>query len=131
MWNNQNDAANKRLEQKASEVVTEFGPGIHQTLAELNKTRLQNQGRLGSAEVGRRGVRWALEWQAGEIAYRMNIAIRIVDNGSSAMVDQVIVQKEASTPYAFAGHTPTTTMKLVHEVNIAEINKALDDLWPK
>ncbi len=131
MWNSQNDAANKRLEQKASEVVTQFGPAIHQALAELNKTRLKNQGRLSSAEVGRRGVRWVLEWQAGEISYKMHIAIRIVDNGNSAAIDQVMVEKEASTPFLFEGHTPTTTMKIVRELNIDEIKKALEEMWPK
>ncbi len=115
---------------KASELVRNFGPSIYRLLSELNTSKLNRQGKLGSAEIGRRTVRWALEWQVGAVTYRIHVVIRIGDDGRAAFVDRVYVRKEAMTPYMYDGHTPTTLMKQVATLEVDEIRKAILSLWP-
>ncbi len=122
--------AEARLQQKASEVVRDFGPAIHQLLTDLNTSRLQGCGKVDSAEIGRKAVRWELAWQAGEITYRMHVGVTLADDGRRAQIGRVLVQREASTSYAYEGHTPTTMMKQVEELDIREIESALAAVWP-
>ena len=123
--------AEQRLQRKASEVVRDFGPSIHQLLAELNKARLKGAGRLGSAEIGRKAIRWELEWSAEPVSYRMHIAVTLADDGQKAFVDRVLVQREASAPYNYQGHTPTTMMKQIATLDIKQIKSKLEELWPR
>ncbi len=119
-----------RLSQKASEVVRDYGPAIHQLLTDLNASKLHGHGRVSSAEMGRKAVRWELEWPDGEVTYRMHVAVTLADDGRSAYIARVLVQKEASTSYAYQGHTPTTMMKQVKDLNVQEIERALIEIWP-
>ena len=115
---------------KASEIVREYGPAIHGLLAELNETRLDGQGRLTSAEIGRKAIRWELEWKAEPVSYRIHVGVTVGDDGKEAFVDRVLVQREASAPYSFEGHTPTTMMKQIAHLDVAEIKAKLMDIWP-
>ncbi len=120
-----------RLRVKASEIVREYGPAIHGLLAEMNMTRLDGQGRLTSAEIGRKAIRWELEWKNEPVSYRIHVAVTIADDGKEAFVDRVLVQREASAPYAFEGHTPTTMMKQIAHLEVEEIKAKLIDIWPQ
>jgi hypothetical protein len=122
--------AEARLRVKASEIVREYGPAIHGLLTELNRTRLDGQGRLTSAEIGRKAIRWELEWKDEPVSYRVHIGVTIGDDGKEAFVDRVLVQREASAPYSFEGHTPTTMMKQIAHLDVAEIKAKLMDIWP-
>lgn len=125
------DSTNARLDQKASQIIRDQGPLIHHLLADMNHIQLADQGKLGSAEIGRRNVRWKLEWQAGPVSYKMHVVIGLKDDGISARIDRVLVQREASTPFAFEGHTPTTTMRTLGSFNLEEIRRTVLELWPK
>ncbi|MBI4789411.1 MAG: hypothetical protein HY782_20470 [Chloroflexi bacterium] len=128
---NSTSDAEARLQRKASEVVRDHGPAIRQLLADLNKSRLKGLGRLGSAEIGRMAIRWELQWKADPVTYRMHIAVTLADDGQKAFVDRVLVQREASAPYDFQGHTPTTMMKQIATLNVKEIKSKLEELWPR
>ncbi len=119
-----------RLQQKASEVVRDYGPAIHRMLADLNASKLRGQGKVESAEIGRKAVRWELTWQDGEITYGMHVAVTLADDGRRAFISRVLVQKMASTAYAYQGHTPTTMMKQINELNVPEIERAILAIWP-
>ena len=125
------EGADARLRVKASEIVREYGPAIHGLLAEMNTTRLDGQGRLTSAEIGRKAIRWELEWKTEPVSYRIHVGVTIGDDGEKAFVDRVLVQREASAPYSFEGHTPTTMMKQVAHLDVEEIRAKLIELWPQ
>lgn len=127
---NTSPAAEARLDQLASVIAQNIGPGIQQLFAELNRTRLNGQGKVKS-EISRRVIRWMLEWRTQSITYKMRVMILLADDEKRAFVDRVLVQKEASTPAIFEGHTPTTTMKQVTSVSLEEIHRALMELWPR
>jgi hypothetical protein len=122
--------AHARLADLAAALVHQYGPAFHQLLSDLNKNRLGGHGRLGSAEIGRQHVRWTLEWQADEIAYKMNVVIGLRDDGSSTFIDRVMVHKEATTSSTFEGHTPTTLMKMLKNLDVEEIRKTIIEFWP-
>ncbi len=117
-----------RLKNKAAEVAEKSGAAIQQLLAELNAARLNGAGKI-SHDSQPQHVRWSLEWKRETITYRLRIAARLVDDGSEARFDQVLVQKEAWTAYQFEGHTPTTTMKRVSSLDIAKIREAVLMMW--
>ncbi len=121
----------ERLQEKASEIIRDFGPAIHGLLAEMNTTRLNGQGRLGSAEIGRKAIRWELEWKSDPVSYRVHVGVTIADDGEKAFVDRVLIQREASAPYSFRGHTPTTMMKQIAHLDVNEIRVKLMEMWPQ
>jgi hypothetical protein len=125
------DQVDARLRAKASEIVRTYGPAVHGLLVEMNETRLDGQGRLTSAEIGRKAIRWELEWNVEPVSYRIHVGVTIGDDGEKAFVDRVLVQREASAPYSFEGHTPTTMMKQVAHLDVEEIRAKLIEVWPQ
>ncbi len=123
-----NDSANARLDRKASEVIRDLGPLIHQLLADINHTYLAAKGKLGSAEMGRRNVRWVLEWQTDQVTFKLHVVVGLKDDGKHAEVDRVLIQREASTPFTFEGHTPTTTMRTMDKFSLEETRRTILEL---
>jgi hypothetical protein len=124
------EEAQSRLKAKAEEVARALGAPIEQLLADVNVTRLNNGGKIIPAEIQAHHVRWALEWKSNAITYRLRVVVRLADNGQAARAEQTMVQCEASTPYNFEGHTPTTTMRQVVGVDLPHIREAVIAILP-
>lgn len=118
----------QRLQRAASDIVRETGPRIYRALAELNTARLDGHGRLDSAEFGHQSVRWGLEWQVEAIRYRISVDVILKDDGHTAHVDRVLVQRQASTPDASQG--PPISVKRTTVLNVEEIQRRVVELWP-
>ncbi|MBI3740674.1 MAG: hypothetical protein HY257_02820 [Chloroflexi bacterium] len=125
------DAVEARLKQIAEQAIQQIGDDVQKLFAELNATRLDGKGKITDAEIQMHHVRWGLEWKENAITFKIRVAVRLVDDGVAARVDQVLVQKEAWTPYDFEGHTPTTTMKQIATMDANKIRDAVDALWGK
>ncbi len=123
--------AQARIKAKAEEIALTNDASIGQLLAELNASRLRGSGEIARAQIQEHHVRWALEWKESAVTYKLRIAVRLVDDGREARIDQILVQKEAWTPYSYEGHTPTTTMKKVAELDVAKIREAVEYLWQR
>jgi hypothetical protein len=116
-----------RIKRKIEEVKNDFGDAICDLLKEVSKTHLKGKGKLAAAPViERNSLRWTLEWKIGEISFDLNVIAVVEDDGRAARVARVLVQRHASTPLEFEGHTPTTRMRRVAKLSIADIREAIE-----
>jgi hypothetical protein len=119
-----------RTKQLIQNIQYEFGDAIAGVLKETNRRRLKGAGKLTAvAEVGRNSVRWTLVWTEGAINFDLNVVATIEDDGTHARIGRVWVQRHASTPLDFDGHTPTTRMRRLTMLSLAEIREAIDAEW--
>ena len=125
------DLKQERINAKIAEIRRDNGDGIRALLKEVNKTRLNNKGKItGAPIVEGTSLRWTLAWkEERRISLELNIVVSIEDDGQHARVGRVWVHRHASTPMDYEGHTPTTRMRRLAGLSIAEIRDAIDAEW--
>ena len=125
------DLKQERINAKIAEIRRDNGDGIRALLKEVNKTRLNSNGKITEAPiVEATSLRWTLAWkEERRISLELNIVVNIEDDGQHARVGRVWVHRHASTPMDYEGHTPTTRMRRLAGLSIAEIRDAIDAEW--
>lgn len=119
--------SNERIKQKIAETKRAHNKSIVALLKEANKTHLDSQGKVtGQPKIAQNSLRWTLAWKQGKISYDLNLIVSVDDNGTEARVDKVWVHRHASSDYDFEGHTPTTRMRRLTGIDLAEIKQALE-----
>jgi len=117
-------------QQLIQSIQHEYGNAIAEVLRETSRHRLKGKGKVTvAAEAGRNSVRWTLAWMDGEINFDLNVVATIEDDGVRARIGRVWVQRHASTPLDFDGHTPTTRMRRLTSLSLAEIREAIEAEW--
>ncbi len=126
----QTNSQKRRIDAKLEEIKREYGAGIRELLGEVNKTRLKGKGKIESPVVEASSLRWTLAWrEERKISLELNIVANVEDDGRQARVGRVWVQRHASTPMDFEGHTPTTRMRRLSGLSIREMREAIDAEW--
>jgi hypothetical protein len=124
--------AQERIDEKIEQVKREFGSGVMNLLKAANRTHLRSRGKVTILPlVDRNNVRWGLSWKDKKMSYDLNIVVAINDDGIQARVDRVWVHRRVSTPFDFDGHTPTTHMRRLTSLAIAEIAEAIEAEFKK
>ena len=117
----------ERINAKIAQVKQEHDEPFVRLLTQVNKTHLHGKGKLTAvAEVDRNSLRWTLAWTADKIDFDLNIVVNIADDGKQAHIDRVWVHRHVSAPFDHEGHTPTTHMRRLTSLSIAEIKEAIE-----
>jgi len=127
----ENDSRQARINAEIELVRRKYGNSIHELLREINATRLQGQGDLTAMPIAEgSSLRWALAWkEEHQVAFELSIVVVVEDDGHQARVGRVWVHRHVSTPLDYDGHTPTTRMRRLAGLSIAEIREAIDAQW--
>ncbi|MBI5303512.1 MAG: hypothetical protein HY868_15365 [Chloroflexi bacterium] len=124
------DDQQARIKQLIGNIQVEFGDSVGALLQEVNHIRLKDNGTLlAKAAVERDSIRWTLEWHEGPIQFDLNVVAAIEDDGRYAKIARVWVQRHATTPLDYDGHTPTTRMRRLTALSLAEIREAIEAEW--
>ncbi len=119
-----------RINAKMEEIKSEFDDSIRNLLQEMNKSRLKGKGKVSLLPiVERNSLRWTLGWKTGKVSIEMSVIVRFEDTGQTARVAGAWVHRHASTPIDYDGHTPTTKMRRLNSLSIAEIQEAMEAEW--
>lgn len=125
------NAQQARLNRKIEEIQQQFGSGIRALLDEMNRARLKGKGKItASPVVDRNNLRWTLAWKdPDKVSFELNVVVQVEDDGRAARVGKVWVHRHASAPLEFEGHTPTTRMRRLTGLSLAEIREAIESEW--
>jgi len=119
--------AQERIDQLIEQIKREFGNDILNLLKAANRKYLKSRGKLTHQPlIDWNNVRWSLSWKDAKMSYELNVVVAISDDGAQARVDRVWVHRHVSTSFDFEGHTPTTHMRRLTGLAIAEIAEAID-----
>ncbi len=119
--------AENRINQKIDQVKSELDLPVVGLLKDANKRHLKSKGKVSSAPIiDRNNVRWTLAWKEEKTAFDLSVVIAIMDDGAQARVDRVWVHRHVTTPFDYDGHTPTTHMRRLTSLSIAEIKSAIE-----
>jgi hypothetical protein len=120
-------SAEDRINQKIDQIKGELGAAIVSLLKDTNKRHLKSKGKVNtSPTIERNSVRWTLAWTEEKATFDLSVVIAILDDGSKARVDRVWVHRHVTTPFDYDGHTPTTHMRRLTSLSIAEIKTAVE-----
>jgi hypothetical protein len=118
--------AEERINEKLAEIQQGVGKSITELLRETNKTKLAGKGKVSAHPIRERsGLRWTLAWHEGKVAYDLNVVVNVEDDGKETRVSKVLVHRHASADYDYEGHIPTTRMRRLAKLDIAEIKDAI------
>jgi len=121
------ETAHDRITQQIEQVKNELSKDIVDLLKEVNKQHLKGKGSVAPQPIiDRTNLRWTLAWKVGKVSYDLNIVANVEDDGKQAHVSKVWVHRHASTDYDFDGHTPTTRMRRLTGLSLAEIKGAIE-----
>ncbi len=124
---NMTDSTQDRINRQIEQVKNEFSKSIVELLKEVNKQHLKGKGNVAPQPIiDRTNLRWTLAWKVGKISYDLNIVANVEDDGKQARISKVWVHRHASTDYDFDGHTPTTRMRRLTGLSLAEIKEAIE-----
>jgi hypothetical protein len=116
-----------RINQQLEQVKRDLGDNIVNLLRDANRTHLDGKAIMAAAPtIDRNSVRWTLAWKENEVSFNLNVVVAVVDDGKQARVDRVWVHRHVTTPFDFDGHTPTTRMRRLTSLSIAEIKSAIE-----
>ncbi len=119
--------AENRIHQKIDQVKSELGNAVSSLLKDANKRHLKSKGKVSAVPtIERSTVRWTLAWREEKMTFDLNVVVAVVDDGASARVDRVWVHRHVTTPFDYDGHTPTTHMRRLTSLSIAEIKSAIE-----
>jgi hypothetical protein len=119
-----------RIVKEIEAVRHQVGDALSGILQDVNRERLKNKGKLTAApKAERNSLRWTLEWKDGDVNYDLNVVVVVEDDGTQARVGRVWVQRHASTPLEFDGHTPTTRIRRLTMLSLPEIREAIEAEW--
>ncbi len=119
--------AESRINQKIEQVKNEIGAAVGNLLRDANKRYLKSKGKLAATPiVDHNSVRWTLSWKEEKTTFDLSVVVAVVDDGTQARVDRVWVHRHATTPFDYDGHTPTTHMRRLTSLSIAEIKSAIE-----
>ena len=126
-----NDLQKARIVAKIEQVKQDYSDAICNLLEETNKARLKGRGKVAEAPLSEgNSLRWTLTWKEQQkVSFELSILVNIEDDGHKANVGRVWVHRRVSTPMDYEGHTPTTRMRRLAGLSIAEIRDAIDAEW--
>jgi hypothetical protein len=127
----ENDLQQARINAEIEVVRRRYGNGIRELLKEINTARLKSKGKLTTIPITEgSSLRWTLAWtDEHKILFELSIIVNIEDDGHQARVGRVWVHRHASAPLDYEGHTPTTRMRRLAGLSLADLREAIDAEW--
>ncbi len=120
-------SAENRISQKIEQVKGELGTAVVNLLRDANKRHLKSKGRVSAVPtIDRNSLYWTLAWKEDKATFALRVVIAIMDDGTQARIDRVWVHRHVTTPFDYDGHTPTTHMRRLTSLSIAEIKSAVE-----
>ncbi|MBI5029542.1 MAG: hypothetical protein HZB51_03380 [Chloroflexi bacterium] len=120
-------SAENRINQKIEQIKNDIGVAITNLLKDANKRYLKTKGKVSTMPtIDHNNLRWTLAWTEEKITFDLSVVIAVTDNGTEARVDRVWVHRHVTTPFDYDGHTPTTHMRRLTSLSIAEIKSAVE-----
>ncbi len=120
-------SAENRINQKIEQVKNELGTAVSSLLRDANKRYLKSKGKVSTTPtIERNSIRWTLAWREEKMTFDLSIVVAVIDDGAQARVDRVWVHRHVTTPFDYDGHTPTTHMRRLTSLSIAEIKSAVE-----
>ena len=120
-------SAENRINQKIDQVKNDIGVAVVSLLKDANKRFLKSQGKVSTVPtIDRDNVRWTLAWMEEKITFDLSVVVAVKDDENEARVERVWVHRHVTTPFDYDGHTPTTHMRRLTSLSIAEIKSAIE-----
>lgn len=119
--------AENRINQKIEQIKAEIGLAVVNLLKDANRRYLKSKGKMNTLPtIERNSIRWTLAWKEEKTTFDLNVVVAVTDDGTQARVDRVWVHRHVTTPFDYDGHTPTTHMRRLTSLSIAEIKSAVE-----
>jgi len=120
-------SAEDRTNQKLDQVKADLNLAVIGLLRDANKRHLKSAGKVNTVPtIDRNSIRWTLAWQEEKTTFDLSVVVAVVDDGKEARIERVWVHRHATTPFDYDGHTPTTHMRRLTSLSIAEIKSAVE-----